>query len=368
MKIAIVADSHFNLWRKNNSFFEYLVNFFNFLIDESNKRKIEYLVFAGDLFHTKSVVSAEMLLKTTGIFKILNKRCKYLEKIFMIPGNHDIYLRRDASWNILHIYNEFPKVEVFHELGSVTIDKYNTKLWFLPFMRSSKEYRNEINKIHISNTHKNILFSHIGVHGFKLLQTEEITIAEQNEFITKDIFNKFDHVFLGHLHGYQTQENITYVSSPIQSRHGDEYAEHGFVVYDMNKNTHEFIENIKTPRFSTIKFSPQNIRKLLELDGENKFIRLVLNEHIPSSKLSSIIEKLNSKKYYVDIRFNLKNSIDYDDSIASIKNWDELVFNSTEELFKQYLDYVVDIDLDKDELYKFVTNLKIDKEDKSSDI
>ena len=60
-KIAIIADTHFNLWRKNNSFFSYLMDFFLFFAEEVNKQNVEYIVFAGDLFHTKSIISAEML-------------------------------------------------------------------------------------------------------------------------------------------------------------------------------------------------------------------------------------------------------------------------------------------------------------------
>ena len=356
LKIAVISDLHFNMWRKNNTFFKHLMEFFDFFIEEVNRQEVEYIVIAGDLFHTKSIISAEMLLKTTGVFKLLNKNCPNVKAIYIIPGNHDIYLRKDSEWNILHIYQEFQKIQVFHSPGHV--DLGNHRLWFLPYYRSAKEYRRHLNMIDTSQAKTNILFSHIGVDDFKMLETEDIAIVERSEFIKKDKFKKFDQVFLGHFHGYQSQDNITYVSSPIQSKHGDEFGEHGFIIYDTKSKSYEFIPNHTSPQFLTKKLNMKNLKELLAQDGEGKFIRIVLTEHIPSNKLSIIIDKLKKKNYNVEIKFSINNSMFYDESIASIQNWDELVFNSTEELFQKFLNFV-ETDLDKDRLYKFITSLRI---------
>lgn len=335
------------------------MDFFNFFVDEINRQEVEYVIIAGDLFHTKSIVSAEMLLKTTGVFKLLNTSCPNLKNIFIIPGNHDIYLRKDSEWNILHIYQEFPKVQVFHSPSFVDIDK--VRCWFLPYYRSAKEYRRHLDMIDVSNAKTNLLFSHIGVHDFKMLETEDIAVVERSEFIKKDKFKKFSQVFLGHFHGYQSQDNITYVSSPIQSKHGDEYGEHGFIIYDTKTKSYDFIKNHTSPQFMTKKLTVKNLKDLLAEDGTGKFIRIVLTEHIPSSKLSMIIDKLKKKNYSVELKFSLNNSMFYDESIATIENWDELVFNSTEELFQKFLNFV-ETDLDKDKLYKFITSLNIERD------
>ncbi len=356
MQIAIIADTHFNLWRKNNSFFSYLMDFFKLFTEEINRKKVEYIVFAGDLFHTKSIISAEMLLNATNVLKLINQNCPQLKSIYIIPGNHDIYLKNDASWNILQIYQEFPKIQVFNSLSYVDID--NTRCWFLPYYRSSQEYIEYLDKIDVSTIKRNLLFSHIGVDSFSMLQTEDITIAEQNEFIKPKKFKKFDHVYLGHFHSYQTKGNITYVSSPIQSRHGDEHGKHGFVIHDLKTNTHEFIQNYKSPQFLTKELTMEVLKELLSQNGAGKFVRLIVKDHIPSTKLSIIIEKLKKKNYSAEIKFMLNNATFYDDSFASIENWDELVFNSVEELFAKFLNFI-ETDLDKEKLYKFITSLNI---------
>jgi hypothetical protein len=151
----------------------------------------------------------------------------------------------------------------------------------------------------------------------------------KDSLLNKKLLSKFDKVFLGDFHGYQTDGNITYVSSPIQLKYGDEFSEHGFVVIDENFE-HKFIKNEHTPNFVNIRLSKDTLKNINKL--KNCYINLSVPHNISKEKIITLRDKLLKNNYEVNIIQDDKKS-----EIAVISNWDMIVNNTPEDVIKQFL-------------------------------
>ncbi len=262
----------------------------------------------------------------------------------MLVGNHDSVNKKNNKINLLEVFKSYAKV--YEDYSLVENGKY--ALHFLPYFDEEQTIK-KIKEIKLITNKKNYYFGHCGVNGFKY-QIDGYTDPQNN--ITRDLFEKFDQVILGHFHSYQEMGNIFYVSSPLQSKHGDETGKHGFVFINTDTNEKEFVENIYSPNFITIELNKKNMDKISLL--EKHFIRLVVKKKINSDVLSRFKEKLLIKNYKVDFIFEYKN---LDNNLISVEGWDEIVYNDAEDIITSYLDKIGDdLPYKKEDLLKILND------------
>jgi len=333
--IALLADTHFNMWRKNNSFFKYIEDFWVYFTNYLIENDIKHVFILGDLFHTKSLISTEMLTRSTNLVFDLIENAQ-LDSVIMITGNHDIYknVKTGNEYNLLKSFTRHPKIKVVADYEDVNFnDKYN--FHFLSYDKNEAIIK-KLKSIKLAKNKTNILFSHLGINGFKYFETEDLETYEDSSLDAKTV-QKFDQVFLGHFHGYQSKNNITYISSPIQSRFKDQFSKHGFVLFNLKTNKHKFIHNPVTPQFEeiTIQKLATQIKDYLKRDGSGKFLKIIINKQLPASTLHKLIQKLKNKHYNVDIKYQ------FDDITSKIstkmKDFKTITYNSTDELLLSFL-------------------------------
>lgn len=345
MKIGIIGDTHINIFRKSNSFFTHVGKAFNFFNNICKKHKVPIIIVCGDLFHTKNYIATDALIQAN---EWIQQMLAVPAKLFLLPGNHDLIRSNNTDLNLLDNYRYFNDVSVFNQYTSRKQD--NCTFHFLPFNSNDEMLCEQITNISIDKKTKNILFSHFGVAGFKYLESETYSIMDKTSQTTAELLSKFDRVFLGHFHGYQTRKNITYVSSPFQSRHGDEHSKHGIVIFDTETLKHIFYENPDTPHFITLEFNKKNIKEAMQLN--NHFIRFIVRKHAPRETLSLVKTKLLQNNNDVDYKFEipLQNL-----NFTTIEGFDKIQYTTTEDLLIGYVRQFKDgIDHNVDELLKLL--------------
>jgi hypothetical protein len=169
------------------------------------------------------------------------------------------------------------------------------------------------------------LFSHFGVASFKVHEYSTDYINGLVSQISPIKLEKFTQVFVGHYHGYQTHNNITYVSAPLQSKHGDEHSKHGFVFYNTNSDTHEFIENLNTPYFISIKLNKSIVAKILAL--KNYYIRIIVEIQVSKELLITLKNKVINQNYELKYLFNITD----EHKLAVIDGWRDFVMQEPDE-------------------------------------
>lgn len=350
MKFVGTGDLHTNIWDKNNLSFKHITNTFELLKKFVKKKKADYLILFGDLFDTKIMTSTEGLINLVKIIDELSKEIK----IIIIVGNHDIAKNDDIEINLPNVFANKNNIKVVDKFYSFEDQDgiYN----FLPFYKDDTLLE-EINKIEISDKKDNYLFGHFGVNGYVMNEYESGEVIEKKSKISPTYLRKFDHIFLGHFHGFQQDELITYIGSPLQLKFGDENSLHGFYFHDFETNENEFYENEFTPKYITLKVNKTNIEKIKEIKKTgNHYIKLLIPAKMSQQKAIKLKFDLLKKNFDVKLLFEetLNNEL------TVIEGWDNLIKQDTEYIIKDFANINVEAfnkyNYNKDEMIELILN------------
>lgn len=189
---------------------------FKNIIDYIKENNVDYLFIAGDLYENNYIRKSTI--------DYINSQFKEIPKtkIFIVPGNHDPYIRDSYYSQYNWAENVYIQKEKFGIFYDGNVDIYMTS--FTDF------YMNEspIENIKIQNANNiNILLTHCDLNGSR----DENGFAYNPILESKINALNFDYVAMGHIHksNFKEEKNIVYPGSPI-SLGFDELGEHGMVV------------------------------------------------------------------------------------------------------------------------------------------
>lgn len=230
MKLIHLSDLH--LGKRVNEFSmledqQYILEEVLRIIDSE---KPDGVLIAGDVYD-KTVPSAEAVTLLDEFLVQLSKRDT---QTFLISGNHDSAerlafggrLMEQSGIHIARVYNGV--------LAPLTLrDEYGpVDLYLLPFLRPVQVRRffpeSEIatyteamaavlGAADIDKTHRNVLVTHQFVTGAQTCDSEELSVGGTDN-VDVSVFDDFDYVALGHIHGPQKigRETVRYCGTPLK--------------------------------------------------------------------------------------------------------------------------------------------------------
>jgi DNA repair exonuclease SbcCD nuclease subunit len=284
------------------------------------------IVIPGDFFHTKWQLSTEALIKANNI---MNSLLEVTSNVVIIRGNHDSASSMELDVNLCENYKKIPGVIVVNDTSYIDIGG-GARLHFVAYAEG-EELKKRIHNCKVGKPNDeqiDILFGHFAVQGFKMNGDYE----DKDGLKQTNLLNAFKQVFLGHFHGHQHAGNVWYISSPLQSKHGDEASKHGYMFYDTKTDEAEFVENKLSPKFITYDMTKQNVRDALSL--KNHYIRFIVYKHVSRDLLTSVRQKLLVNNYDVEYKFNIKDDVL---QFTSMDGFVDLKHYSIDELFTIYL-------------------------------
>lgn len=230
MKLIHLSDLHIGKRVNEVSMIEdqeYILTQIIRIIDEE---KPDAVLIAGDVYD-RSVPSAEAVVLFDDFLCRLAKRQM---PVLIISGNHDSAERlafgnrllENSGIHISPVYNG--NVEPFvlsDESGEV-------QFWMLPFIKpvhvsrffpdeSIESYtdavRTAIAKMGMDKTKRNVLLTHQFVTGASVCESEEISVGGSDN-VDVSVFEDFDYVALGHIHGPQNigSNRVRYCGTPLK--------------------------------------------------------------------------------------------------------------------------------------------------------
>ncbi len=197
------------------------------IIDE---QKVEAVLIAGDVYD-KVIPSAEAVrLLDDFLTRIAARELP----VFLISGNHDS-AERVAFGSRLMSSRQIYLSPVFEsDVEPITIsDRYGEiHIYMLPFVKPSLvkrvypeeeiiTYQDAVNAavqhMQIDTDKRNILLAHQFVTGAARCDSEELSVGGLDD-VDASIFDGFDYVALGHLHGPQKigKETVRYSGTPLK--------------------------------------------------------------------------------------------------------------------------------------------------------
>ena len=193
-------------------------------------RQADAVLLAGDIYD-KSIPSAEAV---TLFDDFLCRLAKRQIPVLLISGNHDSPERlafggrlfESSGIHISSVYNgSVEKVTLSDVYGEV-------HFWLLPFVKPAhvKRYfpdagiesytdavRVAVDEMHIDTASRNVLLTHQFVTGASLCESEEISVGGSDN-VDAAVFEGFDYVALGHIHGPQNvgSNRVRYCGTPLK--------------------------------------------------------------------------------------------------------------------------------------------------------
>ena len=275
MRILITADIHCgypgrlddNIWSLKA------------ISDYATEHDIKHIFCLGDLFHNRDSISIDILCAIHDFFKNCDREWHVL------LGNHDMFLK--TSWEINSIKPLEKYAKIYDDITRITLG--GRDIFMIPFMHYESEYLQKLNDLKIDND-ESILFTHIGVNN----------AINNSCFLLKywSLINfhntKFKYVFTGHFHNHQIIDNkIYYPGSPIPFKFDEGMIPHGFIDFNLETLTPQFI-NLREIRedcpHDFITLNDDNINESLNIDGDK--IRIILNREYSKVELDDIRENI----------------------------------------------------------------------------
>ena len=200
------------------------------------------IVICGDLVHSKNIVTNELNVFVSLFIRQLSS----IAKVICFAGNHDLIASNTSRTDTLSAifqtaqFNNalFLDMMLNYESGIVYDDNVTWALYSIFDDFNTPDIENSKNE-YPDNTV--IGLYHGTITGAKLF----------NGFVSDDgnspeLFEGCDCVMAGHIHKRQKLRYgdcpIVYAGSTIQQNYGESITQHGYVVWDLENDTHEFVD------------------------------------------------------------------------------------------------------------------------------
>ncbi len=316
MRYLCVGDPHLKI-----STMEVAKKFLDFLQLTEASEKPDGVIVMGDLFDTHSVMRVE----------ILNLWINYLKQAktphILIKGNHD----ETAPGSNIHAL-------VALEAYATVIDE--PQVWnglgFIQYLHTEGEFKMAVDSI---ADQTDVLFCHQTFQGAQY----ENGFYDPNGFAT-DCLKGFQMVISGHIHKFQTLENIVYVGSPYAANFGDAGQDKYVFIYDAQLKKLVKAIPVPLPKYTVKTFESAGDVLSTTMDSNLDSYRFVVKD----TKIA--IAALVDSKAFKDLKKKYRITFvpEYTDMIAKTIRISEK--SSLQEMLETYVGSMMKTDLDKTKL------------------
>ncbi len=281
-KVVLTADVHLDYKDRLPD----TIKAMNTISSYMEENDIEYAMVMGDLFNDRTAVATDAMNAAYNFFK----KAKNIGQVWgAFPGNHDIFMK--YSWEVNSLKSLSEVLNVYER--ECLIELLGQRFWILPYIHDEEVYMKAISAIAEQSRPTDVLLTHIGVNDSKL---NECFLNKHWSYVT---FKDFPlRVYTGHFHCHQqVGHNVWYPGSPIPFRFDEGLVDHGFIVYDIEQRSHEFVKIFdlyepaeKPPDFITIIDSSVESLTADEVVGNN--VKISLGREYTNDERVQLREKL----------------------------------------------------------------------------
>lgn len=230
MKLIHLSDLHIGKRVNEVSMIEDQAYILGQILDIIDEEKADGVLIAGDVYD-KSIPSSEAV---TLFDDFLCRLAARHVSVLIISGNHDSQERLAFGNRLLELGGIHISPVYDGSVRSVTLtDEHGEAVfWLMPFLKPAhvKRFypeagietytdacRTVIEKMDLDESKRNVLLAHQFVTGAATCDSEEISVGGSDN-VDASIFEKFDYVALGHIHGPQNvgSNRIRYCGTPLK--------------------------------------------------------------------------------------------------------------------------------------------------------
>lgn len=201
-KAAVFTDIHYGL--KSNSVVhnQDCSDFVDWFISKAKEEGCETCFFLGDWNHHRATINIQTL--QFGV-RALEKLNNAFEKVYFIPGNHDLYYRDRRDINSVEWAKHMPNIHIINDWfneGNVVIAPWLVEEEYKKLAKMKGKY----------------LFGHLELPKFYM--NAMVEMPDHGE-INDSHVGGFELVFSGHFHKRQARKNIWYIGNAFPHNYAD---------------------------------------------------------------------------------------------------------------------------------------------------
>ena len=309
MKVYMTTDWHFGIYLNDlNKWINMMEDYFyNFYIPylKKNVKEGDVLVHCGDLYDNRTSIP---IIASYKVEKILSEIAKIMP-IHLIVGNHDLYNKGSNDVNSVRLFDHIDNISVYTEAANIEI--FDKKLILIPWV----EKRLDLIKT-IKDNPGDYLFCHSDLNGCRMHLS---SVAHRNpDKIDIYEFKGYKHVFSGHIHLRQTNNNFTFIGAPYHMDRNDIGDEKGITILDIVSGEVEFVPNTYSPVFRKVIVKTSDDIDILEKYTDSKdYIDLAVSNNL------LINDRRLRRKLEIMLESGGFTSVSYIDDIPREKEDDE---------------------------------------------
>lgn len=357
MKLLHTGDWHLGKTLDSFDLIEDQKFFLRQFIQIAIDKKPDVILIAGDIYD-RSLPPTEAVMLLNEVLTELIIKLKI--KTILIAGNHDSSERLGFANDIMKAQGLF----IFHRLEQIfepiTLEDEDGSIDFygLPFIhpvvarhyfedqeiKSFQEvYAKVLEKLCINRDNRNVLMTHGYITGSENLEESEserrLTIGG-TEYVEAKLFEHFDYVALGHLHGPQkvSRETMRYSGSPIKYSFSELNHKKSVAYIELVKGKETVIELLPLVPLRDMREIKGELQVLIrpevyELANREDYLKVILTDKDEVYDAMNTLRQVYPHVLRCDIEKNINNKRNEEDQEMACRAVEQL---SPLHVFKQF--------------------------------
>ena len=245
-RIYQLSDIHIPTYQKLDIYAEQLEKVVKSISEDVSKSGLKSeevrIVICGELVHSKNMVTNELNVFVSLFIRQLSS----IAKVICFAGNHDLIASNTSRTDTISAIFQtaqfdnaiFLDMILGYESGIVYDDDITWALY---------SYFDDFNAPDIENSRKEHPENKvIGLYHGTVVGTKLYNGFVSDDGNSTELFEGCDCVMAGHIHKRQELKcgdcPIVYAGSTIQQNYGESITQHGYVIWDLENDSHEFVD------------------------------------------------------------------------------------------------------------------------------
>ena len=300
-RAAVCTDIHFGLKSNSQTHNDDCLNFIKWFTAKAKEEGCETAFFLGDWHNNRASINIVTLNYSLRALEHLNDN---FDRVYFIPGNHDLYYRDKRDVQSVEWARHLPNVVICNDWlhsGDVIVAPWLVGEDYKRIPKLSAKY----------------MFGHFELPTFYM--NAMVQMPDHGD-VKREDFTGIEHVFTGHFHKRQTQKNITYIGNCFPHNYADNHDdERGMMILEWGAEP-EYHAWPDQPRYRVYQLSDvltntdallnpgMHVRVNLDVDisyEEATFIKETFVNTYNLREITLIPQKITSEDINYDITGNI---------------------------------------------------------------
>ncbi len=358
MKFLHIADLHLGRRMGDISLLEDQAYVLKQIVEIAKEEKADGILIAGDVYQKASPNAEAMTLFNDFVTSVVGLGIK----VFVISGNHDSDQRISYFSSLIKNAGVYVSEKFEGTLQQITMnDEYGeVVINLLPFIRPAnvrkcypdeaiESYDDAIKAVlaHsiVDKSKRNILVAHQFITGAQTCESEERVVGGVDN-VDASLFDAFDYVALGHIHGAQKvgRDTMRYAGSPYMYSFSETNHKKSVTIVEVKEKGNIVIDTRPLKFIHQVRDVEGMLDEILNMPYSEDFVRVIVHDELtpPDARISVGTVFPNMMKYFIqnsrtiqEVDVIAKESIDDKDVVSLFIDFFKLQNNDAEPTSEQ---------------------------------